>query len=191
MSKSNQFTRRSLLKTAGGIALVSGMSAPIFCARKRRRHPDRPPDAAHRLPRPARRICRDGGRPRGRGDQRRRRRHRPQDRAAEGGFGQSADRLDQGRAHDRARQGRLHRRRDLVGLLPDDRAGRARAPRTSSSTPAAIPTRCAARTATRYMFHVEQQNSMYVKTVGRSLLRAGSGQGQEVVLADRRLRVRP
>ena len=30
MSKSNQFTRRSLLKTAGGIALVSGISAPTI-----------------------------------------------------------------------------------------------------------------------------------------------------------------
>src|SRR6476646_6795193 len=30
MSKSNQFTRRSLLKTAGGIALVSGISSPVI-----------------------------------------------------------------------------------------------------------------------------------------------------------------
>ena len=30
MSKSNQFTRRSLLKTAGGLALVSGISAPTI-----------------------------------------------------------------------------------------------------------------------------------------------------------------
>src|SRR3977135_4477296 len=30
MSNKNQFTRRSLLKTAGGIALVSGMSAPAI-----------------------------------------------------------------------------------------------------------------------------------------------------------------
>ena len=30
MSKSNQFTRRSLLKTAGGLALVSGISAPAI-----------------------------------------------------------------------------------------------------------------------------------------------------------------
>src|SRR2546422_10095878 len=30
MSNDNQFTRRSLLKTAGGIALVSGISAPAI-----------------------------------------------------------------------------------------------------------------------------------------------------------------
>src|SRR5438874_13682315 len=30
MSNKNQFTRRSLLKTAGGIALVSGISAPAI-----------------------------------------------------------------------------------------------------------------------------------------------------------------
>src|SRR5205085_8173587 len=30
MSRSNQFTRRSLLKTAGGLALVSGVSAPAI-----------------------------------------------------------------------------------------------------------------------------------------------------------------
>ena len=30
MSKSNQFTRRSLLKTAGSIPLVSGISAPTI-----------------------------------------------------------------------------------------------------------------------------------------------------------------
>ena len=30
MSNNNQFTRRSLLKTAGGIALVSGVSAPAI-----------------------------------------------------------------------------------------------------------------------------------------------------------------
>ena len=30
MSDNNNFTRRSLLKTAGGIALVSGISAPAI-----------------------------------------------------------------------------------------------------------------------------------------------------------------
>ena len=43
----------------------------------------------------------------------------------------------------------------------------------------------------QYMFHVESQNSMYVKTCGRSLLAQRAGQGQEVVLAHRRLRLRP
>ena len=43
----------------------------------------------------------------------------------------------------------------------------------------------------KYMFHVESQNSMYVKTVGRSLLAAEHGQGQEVVFANRGLRLRP
>jgi hypothetical protein len=43
----------------------------------------------------------------------------------------------------------------------------------------------------KFMFHIESQNSMYVKTCGRSLMAQGPGQGQEVVLADRRLRLRP
>ncbi len=30
MSNNNQFTRRRLLKTAGGLALVSGISAPAI-----------------------------------------------------------------------------------------------------------------------------------------------------------------
>ena len=30
MSENNQFTRRGLLKTAGGLALVSGISAPAI-----------------------------------------------------------------------------------------------------------------------------------------------------------------
>lgn len=42
----------------------------------------------------------------------------------------------------------------------------------------------------RYMFHVESQNSMYVKTCGQSLLSQG-GEGKEMVFADGGLRVRP
>ena len=61
MSNNNQFTRRSLLKTAGGLALVSGVSAPaILRAQTADVIQYRPSDAAHRLSRPARRICRDG-----------------------------------------------------------------------------------------------------------------------------------
>ena len=43
----------------------------------------------------------------------------------------------------------------------------------------------------QYMFHIEAANSMYVQAVGTHLLQGESGQGQEVVFADRRLRVRP
>ena len=98
---------------------------------------------------------------------------------------------DQGRAHDRARQGRLHHRRDFVGLVPDHRAGRAPRTKTLFINTGGNSDALRGNDCKRYMFHVEAQNSMYVKTVGRSLLRDEPGQGQEVVLADGRLRLRP
>ena len=41
------------------------------------------------------------------------------------------------------------------------------------------PTSCAARAASKYMFHIESQNSMYVKTCGRSLMAQGLVKGKK------------
>ena len=105
-------------------------------------------------------------------DQRRRRRQRPQDRAAQGGLGQSADRVHQGRAHDRARQGGLHHRRDLVGLGLTI-AQVAERTKTLFVNTGANSDALRGKSCNSYMFHVESQNSMYVKTCGRSLLAQG------------------
>ena len=43
----------------------------------------------------------------------------------------------------------------------------------------------------QYMFHIEAANSMYVQAVGTPSAQGESGQGQEVVFADGRLRLRP
>ena len=85
---------------------------------------------------------------------------------------------DQGRALDRARQGRpaIIGEISSASALPSPRSQRAT--RRCSSTPAPIRTRCAARTASATMFHVEAQNSMYVKAVGRSLIRDGLVKGK-------------
>ena len=171
MIKHKSLSRRRLLKGAGaaGAMTITGFPAISYAQADVIR-------IGHLTPRtgflgPARRVCRSGRRPRGRGDQRRRRRHGPQDRSPQGGLGQSADGLDQGRAHDRARQGRLHRRRDLVRLGPR-RSPRSRsAPRRSSSTRAATRTSCAARAARSSCSTSSAQNSMYVKT-GRPLASA-------------------
>ena len=191
MSKINQFTRRSLLKTAGGIALVSGISAPAIL----RAQTADVIRIGHLTPRTGflgplgeyavmavdlavEEINASGGM------------MGTQGRAAERGFGQSADRLDQGRAHDRARQGRLHHRRDFFRLVPDHRAGR-----LAQQDPVHQHRRQFGRAARQGLpaLHVPRRVAEFdVCEDRRPLVPARrTGQGQEVVLADGGLRVRP
>ncbi len=109
MSDNNHFTRRGLLKTAAGAALVSGVSAPAIL----RAQTADVIRIGHLTPRTGflgplgeyavmaidlavEEINASGGM------------MGPQGRGAQGRFGQSADGVHQGRTHDRARQGRLH-----------------------------------------------------------------------------------
>ena len=182
--------RRTLLKGAGGLAALAGIGAPAIVTAQA--------DAiriGHLTPRTgflgplgeyavmgvqlAADEINAGGR-----------RHGPQDRAADGGLASTRRPPRQGRALDRARQGRGDHRRDLLRLRARDRAGRAAQPRRCSSTPAATRTRCAARLQSVHVPHRGREHDV------REGRRAGAaarrhGQGQEVVLPHRRLRVRP
>ena len=189
-SLSRNLSRRTLIKGAAGSALLAGVGMPAIVDGAGRRHPHRSPDAAHRLSRAARRIRRHGRQARGRGNQRCRRRDRPQDRARDGGFGQSADRLRQGRAPDRARQGRDDHRRDFVGVRPRHRPGGE--PAEDRVHQHRLQFRRAARRELQSVHVPHRGRELDVRDGGRPVPAAReSGEGQEVVHADGRLRLRP
>ena len=129
------------------------------------RHQDRAPHAAHWVPGAARRIRHDG-RQHGRGRSQRRRRARSSGRADHRGQRQPRRRDPEGAEADRGGQGGLPDRRDQLRLGARDRRASRTARRSSISIPAPTPMRCAAATATAYMFHVEGCNTMYTKTIG-------------------------
>ena len=189
MSES-KVTRRRVIQGAGAAAAVGIVGFPYISRAQADVDPHRPPDAAHRLPRAARRVRGAGRRHGGRRDQRRRRHQRPQDRTAQGRLDQPADRLHQGRAHGRARQGVLHHRRDLLGVGPDDQPGR-RAHQDAVHQHR-LQLRRAARQGLQEVHVPHREPELDVREDLRPLADvAGPGQGQEVVLADRRLRLRP
>ncbi len=186
--KSN--SRRQLIHAASSCRCPGGHWISSNCAQSTRCRTARPSDAAHGLPRAARRIRRHGRQPRGRRDQRGGRHHRPQDRADRRRQRQPADRVDQGPAPDRARQGRCDRRRDQLRVRPCDRAGRAAQQDRCSSTPAATPTSCAASRATATC-SIPRRPTACTSTPRARRCCATALSRQEVVQPDRRLCVRP
>src|SRR6267142_567682 len=154
MANNNQFTRRSLLKTAGSIALVSGISAPAIL----RAQTTDVIKIGHLTPRTG----------------------------FLGPLGEYAVMAADLAVEEINAAGGMAGRK--VELLKEDSVN----PQTASTI-----AQVASRTKTlyintggnsdalrgkdcqRYMFHVESQNSMYVKTVGRSLLRDGLVKGKK------------
>src|SRR6266480_4772290 len=147
MSNNSQFTRRSLLKTAGGIALVSGMSAPAIL------HAQTADviKVGHLTPRTG----------------------------FLGPLGEYAVMAaDLAVEEINAAGGMMGRK---VELLKEDSVN----PQTASRTKTLYinsggnSDALRGKDCQRYMFHVESQNSMYVKTVGRSFLRDGLVKGKK------------
>ena len=131
-----------------------------------------------------------GRQARRRRDQRGRRHHGQADRPDVGRLGQSRDRLDQGPAHDRAGRRRGAARRNLLGLVADDHAGR-RAQQEGVLLDRR-PLRRAARQELQPLLlplrHPEHRDGQR----GRHRAQPeGHGEGQEVLHADRRLHFRP
>src|SRR5712675_184537 len=147
MSDHNQFTRRGLLKTAGGIALVSGISAPAIL----RAQTADVIKIGHLTPRTG----------------------------FLGPLGEYAVMaVDLAVEEINAAGGMMGRK---VELLKEDSVNPQTASRnktlyinTGGNSDALRGKDCQ-----RYMFHVESQNSMYVKTVGRSFLRDGLVKGKK------------
>ena len=180
--------RRRVLKA--GVAGAAALGFPGDRARAVRQDQDRASHADDRLPRRARRI-RGARHPHGRGgDQQGRRRDRTPARDHLGGLGQSRDRRHQGAAHAGARRRDRADGRDLVGDCADDHAGR------GAQQAAVHADRRALRRAARQELqqvhlprrHPEHRDGQR----GRQGAAARQhGEGQEVLHAHRRLRVRP
>ena len=179
MSNNNQFTRRSLLKTAGGIALVSGISAPAIL----RAQTADVIKIGHLTPRTgflgplgeyavmAADLAVE------------------EINAAGGMMGRKVELLKEDSVNPQTASTKAERmiERDKVACIIGE----------ISSASCLTIAQVASRTKTlfintggnsdalrgkdckRYMFHVESQNSMYVKTVGRSLLRDGLVKGKK------------
>ena len=179
MSNKNQFTRRSLLKTAGGIALVSGISAPAIL----RAQNAGVIKIGHLTPRTgflgplgeyavmAADLAVE------------------EINAAGGMMGRKVELLKEDSVNPQTASTKAERmiERDKVACIIGE----------ISSASCLTIAQVASRTKTlyintggnsdalrgkdcqRYMFHVESQNSMYVKTVGRSLLRDGLVKGKK------------
>ena len=179
MSKSNQFTRRSLLKTAGGIALVSGMSAPNIL----RAQSADVIRIGHLTPRTGflgplgeyavmaidlavEEINASGGM-----------------------MGKKVELLKEDSVNPQTASTKAERmiERDKVACIIGEISS------ASCLTIAQVASRnktlfintggnsdaLRGKDCQRYMFHVESQNSMYVKTVGRSFLRDGLVKGKK------------
>src|SRR5207253_7905116 len=178
MSRSNQFTRRSLLKTAGGLALVSGVSAPAIL----RAQTSDVIKIGHLTPRTgflgplgeyavmAADLAVE------------------EINAAGGMAGRKVELLKEDSVNPQTASTKAERmiERDKVACIIGE----------ISSASCLTIAQVASRTKTlyinsggnsdalrgkdcqRYMFHVESQNSMYVKTVGRSFLRDGLVKGK-------------
>ncbi|MDO9057513.1 MAG: ABC transporter substrate-binding protein, partial [Bradyrhizobium sp.] len=179
MSNNNQFTRRSLLKTAGGIALVSGISAPAIL----RAQTADVIKIGHLTPRTgflgplgeyavmAADLAVE------------------EINAAGGVMGRKVELLKEDSVNPQTASTKAERmiERDKVACIIGE----------ISSASCLTIAQVASRTKTlfintggnsdalrgkdcqRYMFHVESQNSMYVKTVGRSFLRDGLVKGKK------------
>ena len=179
MSNNNQFTRRSLLKTAGGIALVSGISAPAIL----RAQTADVIKIGHLTPRTgflgplgeyavmAADLAVE------------------EINAAGGMMGRKVELLKEDSVNPQTASTKAERmiERDKVACIIGE----------ISSASCLTIAQVASRTKTlfintggnsdalrgkdcqRYMFHVESQNSMYVKTVGRSFLRDGLVKGKK------------
>ena len=179
MSNNNQFTRRSLLKTAGSIALVSGISAPAIL----RAQTTDVIKIGHLTPRTgflgplgeyavmAADLAVE------------------EINAAGGMAGRKVELLKEDSVNPQTASTKAERmiERDKVACIIGE----------ISSASCLTIAQVASRTKTlyintggnsdalrgkdcqRYMFHVESQNSMYVKTVGRSLLRDGLVKGKK------------
>ena len=179
MSKSNQFTRRSLLKTAGGIALVSGISAPKIL----RAQTADVIRIGHLTPRTGflgplgeyavmaidlavEEINASGGM-----------------------MGKKVELLKEDSVNPQTASTKAERmiERDKVACIIGEISS------ASCLTIAQVASRnktlfintggnsdaLRGKDCQRYMFHVESQNSMYVKTVGRSFLRDGLVKGKK------------
>jgi branched-chain amino acid transport system substrate-binding protein len=179
MSNNNQFTRRSLLKTAGGIALVSGISAP---ANLRAQTAD-VIKIGHLTPRtgflgPLGEYAVMAA-----------------DLAVEeinvagGTMGRKVELLKEDSVNPQTASTKAERmiERDKVACIIGEISS------ASCLTIAQVASRnktlyintggnsdaLRGKDCQRYMFHVESQNSMYVKTVGRSFLRDGLVKGKK------------
>src|SRR6266446_3834510 len=179
MSNNNQFTRRRLLKTAGGLALVSGISAPAIL----RAQTADVIKIGHLTPRTgflgplgeyavmAADLAVE------------------EINAAGGMMGRKVELLKEDSVNPQTASTKAERmiERDKVACIMGE----------ISSASCLTIAQVASRTKTlyinsggnsdalrgkdcqRYMFHVESQNSMYVKTVGRSFLRDGLVKGKK------------
>ena len=173
--------RRALTTTAAGAAgfvAASRLGFPAHRPRAGRHHQDRPPHAAHRLPRPARRVRLQGATL-----------AVEEANAAGGVLGRKieliaedsvnpGDRGQQGAEADRARQGRLPDRRDQLGLGARDRRAGANRYKTVYFNTGANSDALRGSNCNRYMFHVEGCNTMYTKTIGHMAEAAEPDQGR-------------
>ena len=188
-------SRRDLLKKTaalGAAAAAGPLGFPAIVRAQAGHHQARPPDAAHRLPRPARRVRLS----------RRRRSRWTRVNAAGGVLGRKVELIAEDSVNPATAVTKAQKlierdkvvvpaRRDQLGLGARHRASRRCATRSRSSTPAPTPTRCAAQNCNRYMFHVEGCNTMYTKTIGTWQKENNLIKGAQVVLPHRRLRLRP
>ncbi len=171
-------SRRTVLKASAGVAALGAIGAPAISYAQARDHQDRPHHAAHRLPRPIGRVCRPGRPARGGRDQRCRRCPRPADRAH--------PRRQPNPQQASAKAERLVQRDKIIAC-----SARSPRPRPSPSPRSSSARRCccsitlaqfgrAARLRLpEFMFHIEaRRDSMYVKAVGRSLIRDGLVSGK-------------
>src|SRR5665811_2309406 len=178
-SNNNQFTRRGLLKTAGGIALVSGISAPAVL----RAQTADVIKIGHLTPRTgflgplgeyavmAADLAVE------------------EINAAGGMMGRKVELLKEDSVHPQTASTKAERmiERDKVTCIVGEISS------ASCLTIAQVASRnkvlyintggnsdaLRGKDCQRYMFHVESQNSMYVKTVGRSFLRDGLVKGKK------------
>ncbi len=180
-------SRRDVLKKTaalGTAAAAAGARLSGDRPRAGRHHQDRPPHAAHRLPRPARRIRGCMGA----------KLAVEEINAAGGMLGRKIELLaedsvnpaDRGRPRRRRMIERDKRRRACWARSARPRASRS--PRSArsqqdarSSTPAATPTSCAARLQPLHVPHRRPQHDVRRRRSATALLRERPGQGQEVV----------
>ena len=154
------------------------------------RDPHRPPDAADRISRSARRVRGDGRQARRRGDQ-----------CGGGVMGRKIELIAEDSVNPQTASTKAQRliERDKVAAIVGEissASGLAIAQVAQRNRILFFNTGCNSdelrgKACNRYMFHTEAANTMYVYAAGQALLARRHGQGQEVVQPDRRLRVRP